>query len=115
MAAWSGHFRDRAAASQPRRMQHPLVSTLIARLKQAYGQSFVPYGTSDEESEGTGFRIIGIEATFSVMCTEDVPTDMLDIQIESYPPGDYIFTDVVTLEGLMALIENYRGPMETWP
>jgi hypothetical protein len=55
------------------RMKHPLIATLIARLKQVYGDSHVPYGTSDEEEDGTGFRILGIDATFSVICTEDTP------------------------------------------
>jgi hypothetical protein len=96
-------------------MQHPLVSTLIARLKHAYGESCVPYGTSDEEAEGTGFRIAGIEATFSVMCTSDVPAGMYDIQVESSPPSDYLYTRVLDLENFMALIEKYRGPRETWP
>jgi hypothetical protein len=96
-------------------MQHPLVSTLIARLERAHGKSYVPYGTSDDEAEGTGFRITGIEVTFSVMCTEDVPAGLYDIQIESSPPGDYLFMDVVTLEAFMTLIEKYRGPRETWP
>jgi hypothetical protein len=96
-------------------MQHPLVSTLIGRLRDAYGRSYVPYGTSDDEAEGTGFRIIGIEAIFSVMCTENTPAAMFDIQIESYPPGEYLYADIVALEDFMALVEKYRGPMKSWP
>lgn len=95
-------------------MKRPEVVELIARLKQKYCKSYVPYGTSDEEEEGTGFRIAGIEATFSAMCM-DTPEKMYDIQIESYPPGNYLYNDLVNLDDFLALIEKYREPSHAWP
>ncbi len=88
---------------------------LIASLKRKYGESYIPYGTSDEEEEGTGFRIAGVEATFSALCLEKAPKGMYDIQIESYPPGDYLHNDVVDLNGFLSLIEKYRAPLNVWP
>jgi hypothetical protein len=40
---------------------------------------------------------------------------MCDIQIESYPPGDYLYTDVMSVEDFLALIEKYRRPAVHWP
>jgi len=45
-------------------MKHPLIAELIAALEETYGGSYLPYGTSEQEENGTGFRIVGIEATF---------------------------------------------------
>lgn len=91
------------------------ISVLIEELRSRYGAYYVPYGTSDEEKNGTGFRIKDIAATFSVLCLEETPSGQYDIQIESYPPGDYIYTDIVTLDHLLSLIEKYRRPPEYWP
>lgn len=93
----------------------PEISALIDELRSRYGTSYVPYGTSDDEENGTGFRIKDIAATFSALCLDDTPHGKYDIQIESYPPGDYIYTDIVTLDHLLALIEKYREPFEHWP
>lgn len=96
-------------------MGHPKIVELIAKLKRVFGESYVPYGTSDEEERGTGFRIAGIEATFSALCLEETPKGMYDIQIESYPPGDYIYNDIIDLDSFLALIEKYRAPLNAWP
>jgi hypothetical protein len=96
-------------------MTHPNIIELIDSLKRKYGESYTPYGTSDEEEEGTGFRITGVEATFSALCLEETPKGMYDIQIESYPPGDYLYNDVVDLDGFLRLIERYRAPIDVWP
>ena len=96
-------------------MKHPLIAELIAALEETYGGSYLPYGTSEQEENGTGFRIVGIEATFSVVCLYDTPTGKFDVQIESFPPGDYLFNDVLNLKQLMSLIETYRAPFSAWP
>ena len=88
---------------------------LIVSLKRKYGESYVPYGTSDEEVEGTGFRIAGIEATFSALCLAETLEGKYDIQIESYPPGDYLYNDVLDLGAFMSLIEQFRAPLNDWP
>jgi hypothetical protein len=93
--------------------RRPEVVTLIEVLRSKYGVTYVPYGTSDEEENGTGFRIIDIPVTFSVVLAEG--HGEYDIQIESYPPRDYIYTDVVGLDALMELIEKYRSPIGVWP
>lgn len=91
------------------------IAVLIESIRRCYGESYSPYGTSDEEPNGTGFRIEDIPATFSALCLEDTPYGQYDIQIESYPPGDYIYTDIVTLDQLLSLVERFRKPIECWP
>lgn len=91
------------------------IAVLIEVVRSRYGASYAPYGTSDEEQNGTGFRIKDIPATFSALCSEDTPHGQYDIQIESYPPGDYIYTDIVTLDQLLSLVERFRKPIEYWP
>lgn len=96
-------------------MRHSRIIELIGNLKLKYGDSYVPYGTSDFEEEGTGFRIAGIEATFSVMCLSEMPMKMYDIQIESYPPGYYLYNGTTDLTGFLSLIDKYKGTLEAWP
>jgi hypothetical protein len=91
------------------------ISVLIKAVRSRYGSAYVPYGTSDEEQNGTGFRIEDIPATFSALCLEDTPHEQYDIQIESYPPGDYIYTDIVRLDQLLSLIDRFMKPIEYWP
>jgi hypothetical protein len=91
------------------------IAVLIKAVRSRYGLAYAPYGTSGEEQNGTGFRIEDIPATFSALCLEDTPHGQYDIQIESYPPGDYIYTDIVRLDQLLSLIERFRKPIEYWP
>lgn len=94
---------------------HSEIAVLIGAVRSRHGASYAPYGTSDEEENGTGFRIQDIPATFSALYLESTPYAQYDIQIESYPPGDYIYTDIVTLDQLMSLVERFRKPIEYWP
>ena len=80
-----------------------------------YGPEYVPYGTAEEESEGTGFRLTSIPATFSVLSFGDIPPDILDYQIESYPPGDYLKAGQAGLDEFLSLIEKYKRPVSEWP
>ncbi len=73
-----------------------------------------PYGTSDEEVDGTGCRIAGIEATFSAIRLPTTPSGLLDIQIESFPPGDYIYQAEIPIDAFIGLIEEYRQPQDRW-
>lgn len=75
----------------------------------------MPYGTSDDEGNGTGFRISNIAATFSAACLENTPPGHYDVQVESDPLGDYIYLDVVCLDDLLRLVEKYRQRVEHWP
>ena len=62
----------------------PPLETLIERLKLVYGAAYTPYGTSEHEEDGTGFRVEGIGATFSVVWSAE---GKYDAQVESYPPA----------------------------
>ncbi|EGM70789.1 hypothetical protein [Shewanella sp. HN-41] len=95
-------------------MRRDDVPVLIRRLKERYGEKYELYGSSENEQEGTGFRINNIPATFSVLCFGDIPIGRYDFQIESYPPGDYLYTGEKNLSGLLELIERYREPMDEW-
>jgi hypothetical protein len=46
---------------------------------------------------------------------QQLPEGQYDVQIESAPPGDYLFTAVVSLEEFMALLRAVSGPKNTWP
>ena len=98
-------------------MRNPDVLRLLAALRERYSGAVTPYGTSDEsddEEAGTGFRIDGIAATFSAICPPSPSAGNYDIQIESYPPGDYLYQGNVSLEDFLRLIEEYRQPMTVW-
>jgi hypothetical protein len=96
-------------------MRRKIVSSLIEYLRSTYGEAYIPYGTSDSEEEGTGFRLSNIAATFSVLSFGEVPADVLDYQIESFPPGDYLHTGSATLDEFKHLITKYLKPMKDWP
>ena len=96
-------------------MKRKIVTDLIAKIKEEYGDRYTPYGTHEDEEEGTGFRLTDIPATFSVLSFGETPQNVLDIQIESYPPGDYLYNDELTLNKFMDLIEQYRKPQDQWP
>ena len=96
-------------------MRRDDVTILIGELKKRYTDKYVAYGTFEQEEEGTGFRITDIPATFSVLCFGATPIGRYDCQIESYPPGEYLYTVETDLSSLLALIEVYRRPMNEWP
>jgi hypothetical protein len=89
---------------------------LLDALGRAYPGAIVPYGSSMREEHGVAFRIAGMPATFSAITLDgSMPLDTYDVQIESYPPGEYIHTTQVSLTELLALIQRYFEPAETWP
>lgn len=74
------------------------------------------YTGDSDDGNGTSFIIPGTPATFSVHTQEGaLPPGQYDIQIESIPPGDYVFTSVVSLARFLELVEKVRGPLEQWP
>ena len=93
------------------------VDILLNAIKSVYGKAKIhPYGTSPEEEHGTGFRIKGVPATFSVLTLEgSLPEGRYDIQIESYPPGEYVYADEVDLNEFLLLVEKICGPESNWP
>lgn len=58
----------------------------------------------------------GIQATFSVItCEATLPSETYDVQIESAPPGDYVFTGRYSLDELLQLVRRYFAPEAQWP
>ena len=99
-------------------MQSPSLRQLSERVEQLFGAtSVVSTGSSDNAPEHlTCIRILGIPATFSVH-TQDgmLPSGQYDVQIEGVPPGDYVYTDIVSLNEFMRLVAQFAGPIDTWP
>ncbi len=95
-------------------MRREIISKLIEYLKTEY-TSYEPYGTFEDEEEGTGFRLNDIPATFSVLSFGDTPKNILDVQIESYPPGNYLYDVILEFDDFIKLIEMYRQPISNWP
>ncbi len=92
----------------------------IERLRRAiqdvFGPTAIrPYGESEDARSSLGFRIDGVDATFSVLVGDWVPGGLYDIQIESYPPGDYVYVDAVSLERFIEIVRLIAGPSESWP
>ena len=96
-------------------MRSRKIQKLIDVVETVYG-SVTLYGSDPSEVHGTCFKIPGVRATFSVHTQEgNLPSDQYDIQIEGVPPGDYIYTSVVSLDTFLKLIERVRGPENQWP
>ena len=95
-------------------MKHPEIAQLLGELHARYAEAVIPYGTSDAEEDGTGFRIEGIPATFSAILPAGIRPGRYDIQIESFPPGAYIYQDEVDLAEFLRLVEEYRRPAAEW-
>ena len=93
------------------------IEELLTEFRVRYGSNaLVLYADSDEDPYGTSFMLQGIPATFSVITRDGtLPDGQYDIQIESYPPGDYIFTSIVSLEKFLQLVHLMVGPPERWP
>jgi hypothetical protein len=98
-------------------MSSPAIERLLFEVRQRYGASALsPYGSSSEEVHGTCFIIAGIPATFSVHTQDgELPEGYYDIQIEGIPPGEYVYTEVVTLETFLELVARVSGPETQWP
>ena len=96
-------------------MRSPEIQTLIDEVENRYG-TVTLYGSDPSENHGMCFIIGGVPATFSVH-TQDgkLRSGDYDIQIEGSPPGEYIFSSVVSLATFLELIERVRGPEEQWP
>ncbi|XXX73572.1 hypothetical protein WMF30_38610 [Sorangium sp. So ce134] len=86
-------------------------------MNETYGAEAVSlYGSSEDEEHGTCFIIAGIGATFSVLTLEGaLPDGHYDVQVESIPPGDYVYATEVDLDGFMRLVAQIAGPPDTWP
>jgi hypothetical protein len=90
------------------------VETLLSELRRRYGDRLVLYGTSHLEAHGMAFRLEGVPAVFSVLTRDGtMPFGRFDVQIESYPPGDYLWVDEYEHDALLKVIADVdRGD---WP
>ena len=96
-------------------MRSAELQNLNDAVESRFGRT-TPYGGDAEDGHGIGFTLEGARATFSVHTQEGtLPLAMFDVQIESNPPGDYIFNDVVTLEAFLSLVAKVHGPIGQWP
>lgn len=91
------------------------IGELLNRIRRRFGiHALQPYGDWDDP-KSVGFRIHRVDATFSVVVVENRPGGSFNIQIESYPPGDYVYRADVTLDRFMELAELVAGPEDRWP
>ena len=86
------------------------IEQLLDGVRETHGaHSIVPYGDWDDP-RSVGFTVRGIPATFSVLVEERPPQLHYDIQIESHPPGDYLYHDhAVSLWQFMQLLKLISG------
>lgn len=98
-------------------MQSAAIKQLREAVSAAYGpNSVVLYGSAEDDEHSLGFMISGIPATFSVHTQDGRLADgRYDIQIESFPPGSYVYTNVVSLGEFMTLVAKVAGPTDEWP
>jgi hypothetical protein len=97
-------------------MRRPAIQALIDAVEARFGP-VTPFGTFEQEEEGTGFTLDAIPATFSVMIEDDtcVPA-VFDIQIMDEPLDAYLLMrGGVTQDGLIELIAQFKGPVANWP
>lgn len=95
-------------------MKNKHIEKLIRHLIQIYGKRYNPWATSEDIKEETGFKLSGIDVSFSVIIGND-EENMYSIQIESSPPGDYLYCNEVNFEQLIELIKIFEGPSSSWP
>jgi len=96
-------------------MADPSVQMLLTALQDQYGERILPYGGDFHEgAHGIGFRLDGVAATFSAITLDgSLPFGRFDVQIESYPPGEYVWADEYELSEFLRVVANVaRG---VWP
>ena len=100
-------------------MPDPSIRQLLTALRNTYPGAITPYASAFEHAEeehGLGWRLAGAPVTFSAVTFEGtLPAEIYDVQVESYPPGDYLFTGRYSLAELLQLVRQYLGPAAEWP
>lgn len=90
------------------------IECLLTALRSRYGDRLLPYGTYPDEEHGTGFRLREVPATFSVLTLDGtLPPGRFDVQVESYPPGDYAWADEYDLHEVLKVISDVER--DVWP
>jgi hypothetical protein len=97
-------------------MHSAAIQTLIDAVEAQHGP--VTLRTGDDDGHGIFFGLADVPASFSVHTQEGrLPPNDYDIQIEDDPPGDYVYTSVVSLTQFLELVAQIAGaqPDELWP
>ncbi|MBR7801721.1 hypothetical protein [Undibacterium fentianense] len=88
------------------------IQKLIDAVELEYG-TIILYGSIAKEEHGTCFMIKDVHATFSVNTNDgELPSGQYDIQIESQPAGDYIYTAAVSLDSFLGLVKTMHKSMD---
>ncbi|WP_320177332.1 hypothetical protein [Roseovarius pacificus] len=98
-------------------MRSSEIQRLLDAVEFAYGPIAL-YHSDENEEHGTSFLIEGIPASFSVITLEgSLPPDQFDIQVDSQPPGYYIFNPErpLSLDEFLQTIAIFKLPKEQWP
>lgn len=96
-------------------MPSPEIQRLVDAVEAAHGP-LEPYGSDLPAEHSTSFKVAGVPAHFSVLTLDgSLPLGRYDVQIESSPPGDYLYADEVSLEEFLQLVSKISGPEEGWP
>lgn len=96
-------------------MRSNAIQKLVDAVEVEYG-TVILYGSTATEEHGTCFKIKDLHATFSVNTDDgELPSDHYDIQIESHPAGDYIYTATVSLDDFLVLVKMMLDSMDKWP
>ncbi len=70
----------------------------------------------EEDEHGVGFTLPGIPITFSAITMDGVLNDSYSIQVDSAdPPGEYVYTDELSLKEFVELIGRYHASESEWP
>ncbi|AZZ90694.1 hypothetical protein EUZ85_08200 [Hahella sp. KA22] len=95
-------------------MHSQQIQKLIDAVRKEFGEVHY-FGSSKEERHGVGFTISDVKTTFSISTLGGDLKNSYDIQVESIPAGEYIFTNEVSLDEFMNLVKIFRGPKSEWP
>ena len=89
-----------------------LIKLLLDKIVRKYGD-FQYYGSNSEELNGVGFTVNDLDVTFSVVW--EPKKGLYDVQIESVPPGDYIYLGQFSLDDFLTAMDLYSTPESDWP
>ena len=95
----------------------PVIRSLVDLLNNRFAGQWHYYGMPALPPEDSmAFTIDGINATFSVT-TEGgrLPDNVLDVQVEGVPPGDYVYSDELSVAAIETLVDQFRKPEQEWP
>jgi len=92
------------------------IRDLLLLVEERFGHDQVAL-LSESDPHSLWFRLNSVAATISIHTQEgSLPPTILDVQVEGLPPGEYLLTDVVSVQTLFAFICRIASsPEEKWP